>query len=246
MTKRNPLSKPGIYRITSKSDGKVYVGQAKKVWLRWTLHLSDLRRKVHKNSDLQADWDRLGPDNFIWELAAEPPVGWTAADLTRMEIEEMQKHALRYNLMIPIQVYLGASASTREKLSQINAERWADPEYQKRQQISRRARMDTPEYRANLSAAMQTYNATPEAAKIHKEAAAKRWAKDGKREAMGAKTKAHWEDPMHRAKQAAARKAVWQDPEKRARRVAGLKASWDRLTPEERAERQAKMRAGKK
>ena len=61
-------SSPGIYKITSIANGKIYVGCASNVRTRINGHLYDLRRKKHKNSYLQKAWTKYGEENFVFEM----------------------------------------------------------------------------------------------------------------------------------------------------------------------------------
>jgi len=58
----------GIYKITSKLDGKVYVGGTKNLRKRKSGHFSTLKRKVHKNNELQRAYDIYGKENFVFEV----------------------------------------------------------------------------------------------------------------------------------------------------------------------------------
>ncbi len=59
---------PGIYKITCRATGKVYVGSAVNMYRRWhSYHLPDLRRNTHHNPYLQAAWNKYGEDVFVCE-----------------------------------------------------------------------------------------------------------------------------------------------------------------------------------
>ncbi|MGZ3664578.1 MAG: GIY-YIG nuclease family protein [Ktedonobacterales bacterium] len=53
-----------IYQIRCIPTGKIYVGSAVNLRLRWELHKSRLRRGIHHNKHLQNAWDRYGEVNF--------------------------------------------------------------------------------------------------------------------------------------------------------------------------------------
>lgn len=53
-----------IYQIRCIPTGKIYVGRAVNLRLRWELHKSRLRRGIHHNKHLQNAWDRYGEVNF--------------------------------------------------------------------------------------------------------------------------------------------------------------------------------------
>ena len=61
-------STPGIYKITSITNGKIYIGCASNVRTRINGHLYDLRKDKHNNSYLQRAWTKYGEENFIFEM----------------------------------------------------------------------------------------------------------------------------------------------------------------------------------
>jgi len=61
----------GIYKITSITSGKIYVGCASNVRTRINSHLYDLKREKHKNSYLQKAWIKYGEENFVFEIIEE-------------------------------------------------------------------------------------------------------------------------------------------------------------------------------
>lgn len=63
----------GIYKITNKITGKVYVGASLNIGLRHQAHLTRLRNGYHHNTDLQKDFDKYGPDAFGLEVIEEIP-----------------------------------------------------------------------------------------------------------------------------------------------------------------------------
>lgn len=62
---------PGIYKITNKSNGKLYVGKSIYVGTRWHQHLSHLKKGNHHNYLLQKDWNNYGSNAFSFELIKE-------------------------------------------------------------------------------------------------------------------------------------------------------------------------------
>jgi len=63
--------KAGIYKITCKANGKIYIGETKNFKTRWTSHKSALKVRKKTNSSLQADWDKYGKDLFSFEVIEE-------------------------------------------------------------------------------------------------------------------------------------------------------------------------------
>lgn len=65
----NKVSKnSGIYKITNKVNGKVYIGQTYDLYYRWNRHRSDLDNNRHSNRHLQSSWNKYGKDNFKYEI----------------------------------------------------------------------------------------------------------------------------------------------------------------------------------
>lgn len=58
----------GIYSITNKINGKIYIGQSVNIRKRWNIHKSLLNRDIHPNEHLQSSWNKYGADNFDFKL----------------------------------------------------------------------------------------------------------------------------------------------------------------------------------
>lgn len=54
----------GIYKITSKINNKVYIGESLDIRRRWEDHIEDLNKNEHHSYKLQEDWNEYGKDNF--------------------------------------------------------------------------------------------------------------------------------------------------------------------------------------
>lgn len=61
----------GIYKITNKVNGKIYIGQSSNLIGRWVKHKNFLKNDNHHNRHLQAAWNKYGEDNFIFEVIEE-------------------------------------------------------------------------------------------------------------------------------------------------------------------------------
>lgn len=71
MARQKAITVGGIYAIRCSVNGKVYVGDAKAVNMRWNNHTSALKRGIHQLRELQKDWDKYGPHAFSVELLQE-------------------------------------------------------------------------------------------------------------------------------------------------------------------------------
>jgi len=65
----------GIYLIQNKINGKNYVGSSININCRWNKHKSLLRRGLHKNENLQIEWNKYGEDCFKFEVVEKIPDG---------------------------------------------------------------------------------------------------------------------------------------------------------------------------
>lgn len=58
----------GIYRIRNLKNGKLYIGSAKNLKIRYRSHRNDLKRQKHHSIILQRAWNKYGENNFIFEV----------------------------------------------------------------------------------------------------------------------------------------------------------------------------------
>lgn len=63
----------GIYKITNRVNGKVYVGYSTYIPYRWYKHRDNLQRRIHSNRYLQQDWNCFGKDSFEFCLLEYVP-----------------------------------------------------------------------------------------------------------------------------------------------------------------------------
>lgn len=67
MNKPSILNQSGIYKITNKTNNKIYIGSSKNIRKRWKAHRNLLRSGKHYNEYLMAAYNKYGSENFIWE-----------------------------------------------------------------------------------------------------------------------------------------------------------------------------------
>ena len=58
----------GIYKITNLVNKKTYIGSAKSILNRFSVHKRTLRRNKHFNKHLQSSYNKYGIDNFSFEI----------------------------------------------------------------------------------------------------------------------------------------------------------------------------------
>lgn len=59
----------GIYTITNKTTGRLYIGESLDIYRRWhDEHIPQLRKNLHYNKELQKDFNKYGEENFQFEV----------------------------------------------------------------------------------------------------------------------------------------------------------------------------------
>jgi group I intron endonuclease len=54
----------GVYQIRCNTNGKIYIGSAVNLPVRWADHRRNLRQSAHRNKHLQKAWNKYGEENF--------------------------------------------------------------------------------------------------------------------------------------------------------------------------------------
>lgn len=58
----------GVYKITSKVNGKYYIGRSSNITARKAEHFIDLKKNKHCNDHLQNHYNKYGKEDLIWEI----------------------------------------------------------------------------------------------------------------------------------------------------------------------------------
>jgi len=58
----------GIYKITNKINGKIYVGSSKSIESRWKQHIYELNKGTHHSNKLQRAWNKYSEEDFKFEV----------------------------------------------------------------------------------------------------------------------------------------------------------------------------------
>lgn len=81
----------GIFKITNKVSGKIYIDKGLNVSGVMNRHKFQLANGSHKNAQLQKDWNSLGAENFAFEVVDTlKPSDDPAVDINN-ELAELEK-----------------------------------------------------------------------------------------------------------------------------------------------------------
>lgn len=155
----------GVYEILNTANGKRYIGSAKSFARRWTAHHNHLLRGTHHSRHLQSAWNKYGEAafKFLPILTCQPSM------LLFYEQQLLDKVKPEYNILPTAGSQLGAkrapgfqvgrvqSLETRLKIAagRLGVQSPAVAE-------ANRARVFTPEMRANLGAVRKGKPQSPE------------------------------------------------------------------------------------
>lgn len=116
----------GIYKITNKINGCIYVGSAVNITHRWECHISDLNKNKHHSAHLQRAWLKYGASAFEFSVIEE------CGKDNLIEREQIFIDALApsYNIAKKAGSNFGVSPSqeTRNKISNSTSIRFSDQE----------------------------------------------------------------------------------------------------------------------
>lgn len=145
----------GVYAISCRVDGRIYVGQSKNIRGRWVDHVCDLKNSV-ASPRLQVAWDRYGAENF--EFCVLETVG-DIAKLSEREqffIDSLGAHKNGFNVCPKVGVAGGyiPDAITRARIGFHSAHR--SPETLEKMRLAKLGKKVGPrsaETKAKMSAA---------------------------------------------------------------------------------------------
>jgi len=151
--------KSGIYKITNKVNGRIYVGSAKLFKVRWSQHTSSLRNQKHSNKFLQADYNKSGEEAFVFEVI-EVTEGKTKEERLLVEEEYIKQYYdsgdMCYNLCskaISREGYPSKDPEkTRRKQSEAQRKRYENPETRQKQSDISKAIWQRPEHIEKMKA----------------------------------------------------------------------------------------------
>lgn len=228
MNKRLTSTIPGIYLITNNANGKAYVGQARKISIRWSIHRHHLRHGTHNNHYLQRAWDKLGEASFVFSIEVDLshiPEDRLAEELNFHEALVFSEREETYNILEPGFQGPICGPETRAKLSAISLAKW-----------------DRIKANPELIASMHAWRYTTQGQETMSQAAIKRWENPATRAAVTMALRARANNPEYMKTLSGNAVSQWADPAKREAMSAGLKAAW--ADPEVRASRLDAIRIG--
>lgn len=94
----------GVIQITNNVSGKIYIAAYPNLKNKWLTIQGQLAMGMHTNSQLQKDWNELGPDAFTYEVLEEKAADevtdmrWERRQIVKPWLEKLQPYGDRgYN-----------------------------------------------------------------------------------------------------------------------------------------------------
>lgn len=151
----------GVYAITNRSNGRVYVGSSLDIARRAVLHRCLLNAGTHYNLHLQRAWSKYGAQSFEFSVVEFVPDDDSLSRREQFHIDRLQSvhSACGYNA-VPF-----ASAGRQKKseahrsaMSAAAKRRWATMSAETRDELiaKQKARVMSPEQRKRLSSTQRT------------------------------------------------------------------------------------------
>lgn len=175
----------GIYKITNRQNGRVYYGSALNLGVRFWHHKNGLLKQKHANQFLQHDYNKCGPDVFVFEVIE---VIQDKALLLEIEQSYLNKFFDGKKMCYNIQPIAGRNTlkhtdETKKKIGEKSIVAWANASDEQKKELSAKrsviskARMNDPVFKAKwleahkanghkISAIQKAKAATPEGRKL--------------------------------------------------------------------------------
>jgi group I intron endonuclease len=150
----------GVYSITNKNNGEIYIGSSIDIEHRWREHVRMLEKGDHCNRLLQRAWSKYGETAFVFAIL----ILCCSDELVDMEQCYLDHIKPQYNLCSIAGSSLGVKHSdeTRAKVSAALRGRIVSPETRAKRSAARRGRIASFETRAKIGAANRGHIASPE------------------------------------------------------------------------------------
>lgn len=155
-------NKGGIYKIVNTTNGRFYIGSAKRFKQRAREHESDLKNNHHVNPFLQHDWNKCGAAAFRFQI--EKVIEGTEEERKIVEQqllnESYDNQKICYNIAkktesLPRSVFSNNPDITKKILSEKSKAMWANSKLRKKILKQKEAAQKTEEYRQACSEAQK-------------------------------------------------------------------------------------------
>lgn len=111
------MGRSGVYIITNKVNGKIYVGSSLNVTIRLRAHKNALLRNDHENKHLQKSWNKYGQDKFEFtKVCSVPRENLAAVEKTYIEKHNSCDFKYGYNIISEPYLKPEVTVDTRKKL----------------------------------------------------------------------------------------------------------------------------------
>lgn len=161
----------GVYKITCTANGKIYVGSAKNLRVRWNGHRKALRKGNHHSIHLQNAWNKYGESAFTFEII-ELVMPWSRIDREQYWLDKLKPYNRKngFNIAKRAEPFGDPPKFTPERRAKIS-ETHKGNQYVKGRKMSAEERAErsrtanrtfTDEHKANISAAKMGHVVTDE------------------------------------------------------------------------------------
>lgn len=249
--------KSGIYKITCKPTGKIYIGLSKRMKSRFQKHLADLKNGIHGNPYMKNTYEKYGREAFEFSILeyCEPEVLYEREHFWINHLDSSNPD-IGFNIIVDLKrekerLNKCNSKEYREKLGKISKKRWEDPEYAKMNIEAIRKTHKEREARGEVLSCLtpeskkKAYDSchTPEFLKGLSERTYKQL-EDPEYRALALKNlEKGRNNPITKVSMSKAKKKNWEDPIFREKMIEAGKAKWK--DPEFRKIHAEKTRQGK-
>lgn len=139
----------GIYKITNKTNGHIYIGQSVNLSKRMNRHLWALQGEYHGNSHLQSAFNKYGKESFSFTilLYCEKP------ELTRYEQYFVDALNPEYNICtecVESRVGVPVSEETKRKIRKANMGKCPSEEARRKMSKAKMGTRLSEEHKANI------------------------------------------------------------------------------------------------
>lgn len=112
----------GVYSIRCKLDGRLYIGAAKKLNIRFNGHRSDMRRGRHHSTMMQDVWDRHGSSAFEFRVLVVCDLDY--AQDVETKLIEMLRPAFNTTRRLKDHTGVRRSRETRDRQAAARRKAW--------------------------------------------------------------------------------------------------------------------------